>query len=89
MKLITANCSLDKKTTDELCLDTWSQVISSRKSIGHKVQTISRNYLTTMYGTRSPEVFWGCVFLASVATSSERAERWAPVFDTNSPMKNY
>ena len=27
--------------------------------------------------------------LASVATSSERAERWAPVFDTNSPVKNY
>ena len=89
MKLITAKCSLDKKTTDELCLDTWSQVIFSITSIGHRVQTILRNYLRTLYGTRSPEEFGGCGFLASVATSSERAERWAPVFDTNSPMKNY
>ncbi len=47
------------------------------------------SYLGVDMGSLPQEFLRGGGFLTSVATSSERAERWAPVFDTISPVKNY
>ena len=81
MKHIAGTSSSAKRTPDELCLNASSQVKFSLKTIGQMVQTILRNYLTTMYGTRFPEEFWGCGFLASLTAELEHGRSFLTLVD--------